>query len=123
MVTNAAAAPRLITPSEVDPAERARAARVWLVNFLKERIPANLGAPLATLPRVQEIVGGIEARLSVNARLIDGPAREFDDGAPLSANESDIVKPMVTNNACRGRAVADRQSWPEPGQSAGAASS
>ncbi|HEX7921865.1 MAG TPA: acyl-CoA dehydrogenase family protein, partial [Bradyrhizobium sp.] len=49
----------------------ARAARDWLVKFLKERVPANLGAPLATLPRMQEVVGGIEARLAVNARLID----------------------------------------------------
>ncbi len=47
----------------------ARAARDWLVTFLKTRAPANLGAPLATLPRAQEILGGIEARLAVNATL------------------------------------------------------
>ena len=43
----------------------ARAARDWLVEFLKQRVPANLGASLATLPRSQEVVGGIEARLAV----------------------------------------------------------
>jgi alkylation response protein AidB-like acyl-CoA dehydrogenase len=77
----------------------ARAARDWLIGFLQTRVPANLGAPLATLPRAQEILGGIEARLAVNARLIDSFARDFDDGFPLSAIESNIIKLTVTNNA------------------------
>lgn len=77
----------------------ARAARDWLVKFLKERVPANLGAPLATLPRMQEVAGGIEARLAVNARLIDSFAADFDNGFPLSAIESNIIKLTVTNNA------------------------
>jgi hypothetical protein len=77
----------------------ARAARDWLVKFLKERVPANLGAPLASLPRAQEVLGGIEARLAVNARLIDSFARDFDDGFKLDAIESNIIKLTVTNNA------------------------
>jgi alkylation response protein AidB-like acyl-CoA dehydrogenase len=77
----------------------ARAARDWLVEFLRNRVPSNLGAPLATLPRAQEIVGGIEARLVVNARLIEGFARDFDDGVLLSASDSNIIKLTVTNNA------------------------
>ncbi|WP_050404244.1 acyl-CoA dehydrogenase family protein [Bradyrhizobium embrapense] len=77
----------------------ARAARDWLVKFLTERVPANLGAPLATLLRMQEVVGGIEARLAVNARLIDSFAADFDNGFPLSAIESNIIKLTVTNNA------------------------
>jgi alkylation response protein AidB-like acyl-CoA dehydrogenase len=77
----------------------ARAARDWLVKFLRERVPANLGAPLATLPRVQEVLGGIEAKLAVNARLIDSFTRDFDDGVKLDPIESKIVKLTVTNNA------------------------
>jgi alkylation response protein AidB-like acyl-CoA dehydrogenase len=77
----------------------ARAARDWLVEFLTTRVPANLGAPLATLPRAQEVLGGIEARLAVNARLIESFARDFDDGFQLSAIESNIIKLTVTNNA------------------------
>jgi alkylation response protein AidB-like acyl-CoA dehydrogenase len=77
----------------------ARAARDWLVEFLKNRVPSNLGAPLATLPRAQEIVGSIEARLAVNARLIDSFAGDFDDGIVLNASESNIIKLTVTNNA------------------------
>ncbi|HEX9470623.1 MAG TPA: acyl-CoA dehydrogenase family protein [Bradyrhizobium sp.] len=77
----------------------ARAARDWLIDFLKSRAPSNLGASLATLPRAQEIVGGIEARLAVNARLIESFAGDFDDGILLSASESSIIKLTVTNNA------------------------
>ncbi|MEA2792839.1 MAG: hypothetical protein QOI87_219 [Bradyrhizobium sp.] len=77
----------------------ARAARDWLVEFLKNRVPSNLGASLATLPRAQEVVGDIEARLAVNARLIESFAGDFDDGVLLSASESNIVKLTVTNNA------------------------
>jgi alkylation response protein AidB-like acyl-CoA dehydrogenase len=77
----------------------ARAARDWLVDFLRSRVPANLGASLATLPRAQEIVGAIEARLAVNTRLIESLAQDFDDDVPLTASESSIIKMTVTNNA------------------------
>jgi hypothetical protein len=77
----------------------ARAARDWLIEFLNNRVPSNLGASLATLPRAQEVVGGIEARLAVNARLIDSFAADYDDGVVLSASESNIIKLTVTNNA------------------------
>ncbi|WP_316195990.1 MULTISPECIES: acyl-CoA dehydrogenase family protein [unclassified Bradyrhizobium] len=77
----------------------ARAARDWIVGFLKARSPSSLGAPLSTLPRAQEILGGIEAKLQVNARLIDGAAREFDEGIVPSAAESNIIKLTVTSNA------------------------
>jgi len=77
----------------------ARAARDWLVEFLKNRVPSNLGASLATLPRMQEVVGGIEARLAVNTRLIESFAGDFDNGVLLSASESNIIKLTVTNNA------------------------
>jgi alkylation response protein AidB-like acyl-CoA dehydrogenase len=77
----------------------ARAARDWLVKFLRERVPASLGAPLASLPRAQEILGGIETRLSVSARLIDSFARDFDDGVARDATEPGAIKLTVTNNA------------------------
>lgn len=77
----------------------ARAARDWFVEFLKTRTPANLGAPLATLPRMQDAVGEIEARLAVNARLLASAARDVDDGRPPAPNESGIVKLTVTGNA------------------------
>jgi len=77
----------------------ARAARNWIVDFLKTRTPSSLGAPLATLPRAQEVLGAIEARLQVNARLIDSVARDFDEGRAVSPVEGNIIKLTVTNNA------------------------
>ncbi|UFZ05121.1 acyl-CoA/acyl-ACP dehydrogenase [Bradyrhizobium ontarionense] len=77
----------------------ARAARNWIVDFLKTRTPSSLGAPLATLPRAQEVLGAIEARLQVNARLIDSVARDFDEGNVVSPVEGSIIKLTVTNNA------------------------
>jgi alkylation response protein AidB-like acyl-CoA dehydrogenase len=77
----------------------AQAARDWVIEFLRNRVPSNLGAPLATLPRAQEVVGGIEAHLAVNARLIESFARDFDSGVQLSVSEANIIKLAVTNNA------------------------
>lgn len=77
----------------------ARAARDWLITFLKRRVPAGLGAPLSTLSRAQEILGAIEARLAVNARLIVSFAGDFDDGVALTGTEANVIKLTVTNNA------------------------
>jgi alkylation response protein AidB-like acyl-CoA dehydrogenase len=77
----------------------ARSARNWLVKFLRERKPANLGAPLATVPRIQEAVGAIEELLTVNARLLRSAARETDTGEPPSMLESQFLKTTVTENA------------------------
>jgi alkylation response protein AidB-like acyl-CoA dehydrogenase len=79
----------------------ARAARDWVVDFLRRRVPSGLGAPLATLPRAQEKVGEIEMLLSVNARLIASVATETDYGSPTSPNESALVKTMAIENAIR----------------------
>jgi alkylation response protein AidB-like acyl-CoA dehydrogenase len=79
----------------------ARAARDWLIEFLRTRAPANLGAPLASLPRAQEVLGGIEARLAVDARLIESFAGDFDAGRALDAAEANVIKLTVTNNAVK----------------------
>ena len=79
----------------------ARAARDWLLVFLRNRSPGSLGAPLASLPRVQQAVGEIEALLWANDALLDGLARRTDAGAPPSLAESGLVKFNVTGNAIR----------------------
>jgi alkylation response protein AidB-like acyl-CoA dehydrogenase len=77
----------------------ARAARDWLLTFLRERKPSSLGAALATLPRAQEAVGGIEALLFTNARLIESLAREVDAGHPPHPADSGLAKHVITTNA------------------------
>lgn len=77
----------------------AQSARNWLVRFLNSRAPSSLGAPLATLGRIQEAVGEIEARLAVNDRLIRSFAQDFDKNATADPAEAGLIKLAVTNNA------------------------
>lgn len=77
----------------------ARAARDWLVGFLHERKPANLGAALATVPRLQEALGTVEERLAMNARLLRSAARDVDAGEVPSPVESNLLKVAITENA------------------------
>ncbi|WP_296001184.1 acyl-CoA dehydrogenase family protein [Rugamonas sp.] len=72
----------------------ARSARDWLAAWLAGRVPANLGAPLSSLPRFQEALGQLDTWLFSNRVLIDAAA----DGriAPADAFR---VKYLVTNQA------------------------
>ncbi|MDX3899396.1 MAG: acyl-CoA dehydrogenase family protein [Sphingobium sp.] len=79
----------------------ARAARDWLRGYLNDRAPSNLGASLATLPRVQEKFGEIEALLQTNRTLIESAAARADAGDPPGAAEVNIVKYVATGNAIR----------------------
>ncbi len=79
----------------------ARAARDWLVFFLRDRAPSNLGAPLATLPRMQEALGAIDALLLANRRLIDAAAEEHDRGDGPPVLESQLIKTIAAENAIR----------------------
>ena len=79
----------------------AQAARDWLVPFLNTRAPANLGGPLATLPRMQEAAGEIAAVLRTNRVLLDHAAEAADAGTPLSVTDSGLLKYTVTTNAIR----------------------
>jgi len=77
----------------------ARAARDWLVGFLKTRTPSNLGAPLATLPRMQEAAGAIEALLYANKVLLQDLTARADANTLRSSVESSVTKFNVTSNA------------------------
>lgn len=77
----------------------ARAARDWLLGFLRTRTPASLGAPLSTLPRLQEAVGAIEALLLSNRRLLASLAADVDAGVPPPGSDSGLVKLLVSRQA------------------------
>jgi alkylation response protein AidB-like acyl-CoA dehydrogenase len=82
----------------------ARAARDWLVGYLNERTPSNLGAPLASLERFQSAVGEIEALLYTNARLIEAAIADADAGGDAAANAArriGLLKVVVTGNVVR----------------------
>ncbi|KPC55020.1 acyl-CoA dehydrogenase family protein [Amantichitinum ursilacus] len=72
----------------------AHAARDWFVQWAHGRVPANLGAPLSSLPRFQEGLGEVEALLFANRAVLDaaalGRTRPADQG---------LIKYTVTGNA------------------------
>ncbi|XAH22304.1 acyl-CoA dehydrogenase family protein [Xylophilus sp. GW821-FHT01B05] len=72
----------------------AREARDWFAGWLQDRKPANLGAPLASLPRFQEALGRIDALLFANRRLLDAAI-----AGPTSAADVSLTKYLVTGNA------------------------
>lgn len=84
----------------------ARAGFDWLRGFLRDRAPGSLGAPLASLPRVQEHAGEIAALLRTNAVLLDAAAADADRGAPGTAQDSGLLKFTVTGNAIRALELA-----------------
>jgi alkylation response protein AidB-like acyl-CoA dehydrogenase len=84
----------------------AMAARDWLVDYLNERAPTNLGAPLATLPRMQSAVGEIQGLLYANERLIDTYAAEVDAGKAGTPAQAPLIKYIATNNAIRAVDIA-----------------
>ena len=79
----------------------AHAARDWLVGYLNERTPTNLGAPLASLPRFQAAVGDMDALLHVNGRLLRSLADDIDAGGEASeraGREAGLAKVVVARN-------------------------
>jgi alkylation response protein AidB-like acyl-CoA dehydrogenase len=76
----------------------AQAARDWLVTFLKTRVPANLGAPLATLPRMQEVLGRIDMLLLQNDRLF-ALSDDIDRGAAPPAHQIYLAKTAIDANS------------------------
>jgi len=79
----------------------ARAARDWLAQYLNHRVPSNLGAALATLPRVQEKFGEIEALLHTNRVLIESTAEAIDADRPVAPTDVNLVKHVANANAIR----------------------
>jgi alkylation response protein AidB-like acyl-CoA dehydrogenase len=71
-----------------------RNARDWLASWLEERVPANLGAPLSSLPRFQESLGQLDAWLFSNRVILDAAA----NGA-VPPSDAFRIKYLVTNTA------------------------
>lgn len=84
----------------------ARAARDWLAGYLNDRVPSNLGAALATLPRVQEKFGEIEGLLYTNATLIAQAAAVADRGDVPAPSEANLIKHIANTNAIRAVEIA-----------------
>ncbi|WP_024644618.1 acyl-CoA dehydrogenase family protein [Pseudomonas syringae] len=74
----------------------AHSARDWLVQWLEQRKPSNLGTALSTLPRFQETVGHIDTLLFANQSLLQAAAQGH-----TPAEHAAQIKFLVTGNAIR----------------------
>ncbi|KXV29078.1 acyl-CoA dehydrogenase family protein [Gluconobacter japonicus] len=74
------------------------AARDWLVTFLHSRVPSNLGASLATLPRFHILLGEIDVLLLSNEALINHAITLAEQGTE-SDTRAGLAKQVVTENA------------------------
>ena len=83
----------------------AQAAHDWLIGYLHERVPTNLGAPLASLPRFQQEVGEIQVVLVTAATLLDSMAAAVDRGETVDAGIAKTVATRAAIDAVQ-RAVA-----------------
>ncbi|WP_176167058.1 acyl-CoA dehydrogenase family protein [Pseudomonas ogarae] len=79
----------------------ARAGRDWLIAFLHERKPSSLGAALASVPRLQGVVGEIDTLLLINRTLIEDTAQRADTAVVLDPVRAQQIKHIVTENALR----------------------
>ncbi len=79
----------------------AQAARDSFIAWLQHRVPANLGAALATLPRFQERVGEIDSLLLANQALLQSAAE-----GRLPTERWPAVKYLVCNQAIRAVTLA-----------------
>ncbi|MGE3075120.1 MAG: acyl-CoA dehydrogenase family protein [Dehalococcoidia bacterium] len=86
----------------------ARSAANWLEKYLHERKPTNLGAALATLPRMQSAVGEVETLLYTNERLVFGLAAELDAVGYVgkAASGTSMAKLVATTNAIKAVDIA-----------------
>ena len=86
----------------------AHSAANWLAGYLHERTPSNLGASLATLPRMQSAMGEIETLLYANERLIYGLAAELDAVGyrTKAVGGTAMTKMVATNNAIKAVDIA-----------------
>jgi alkylation response protein AidB-like acyl-CoA dehydrogenase len=83
----------------------AQAARDWLAGYLRERVPTNLGQPLASLPRFQHEVGEIQVALVTASTLLDSMAAAVDRGETVDAGIAKTVATRAAIDAVQ-RAVA-----------------
>jgi alkylation response protein AidB-like acyl-CoA dehydrogenase len=77
----------------------AGAALDWLTGYLRERVPTNLGAPLASLPRFQSEVGLISAQLLTASTLVETTALAVDRG------ETDPTRPNIAKTVATTAAI------------------
>lgn len=74
----------------------ARAARDALVKFLNDRVPTSLGAPLATVDRLQDATGEVTAQLMIAEEVVHSMAARLEAGEQPDDPRITAVKLLST---------------------------
>ena len=87
----------------------AKSAQYWFGCFLQDRIPTNLNAPLATVPRLQEQMGMIDSLILSNTLMIEQGITMYENGnlSPIVANQ---IKALSSENAMNAVDIAMKNS-------------
>jgi alkylation response protein AidB-like acyl-CoA dehydrogenase len=85
-----------------------RAAQSYFHQFAHERIPANLGRPVATTERFKTAAGEIETLLSTAELLLISVAERFDRGEPVPATTGLAAKVVAVRNTVQATQIALR---------------
>lgn len=75
----------------------ATSARNRVLGFVSKHAPASLGAPIATVPRIQDGLGEIEVRLATNARLLRSLGEDVDTGRPVGMDGMHVRHVVIDN--------------------------
>ncbi|MQB40986.1 acyl-CoA dehydrogenase family protein [Rhizobium sp. ICMP 5592] len=75
----------------------ARSARDRLLAFTARHTPASLGAPISTVPRIQDGLGEIEVRLATNARLLRSLGEDVDAGRAVGMDGMNVRHVVIDN--------------------------
>lgn len=76
----------------------ARSAARFFAKFANERVPTSLGKPIASLDRIQQVAGEIEAQVIQAELLLFGLARQIDAGRTVPARELSASKVLITRS-------------------------
>ncbi|MGR9396374.1 acyl-CoA dehydrogenase family protein (plasmid) [Rhizobium leguminosarum] len=76
----------------------ALSARDRVLSFSARHTPASLGAPIATVPRIQDGLGEIEVRLATSARLLRSLGEDVDAGKAVGMDGMNVRHVVIDNS-------------------------
>ncbi|EJT01503.1 acyl-CoA dehydrogenase family protein [Rhizobium sp. CCGE 510] len=76
----------------------ALSARDRVLSFAARHAPASLGAPIATVPRIQDGLGEIEVRLATSARLLRSLGEDVDAGKTVGMDGMNVRHVVIDNS-------------------------
>lgn len=87
----------------------AKSARTWFSVFLRDRQPTNLGANLATVPRLQDQIGMMDTCIINSDMILESAKNRYETGR-LGYIQANQVKTLVAENSIKAIEIAVKNS-------------